>query len=363
MFYSRPNLSDEEFKQLSGTTLSLNGSLVINNVSGLSLTGDSGVIPIIVTGETENHVLTYKSGKIVLAESSVSGGSDLYTYNDISTCSVGGLNAGTCLYNTKVIDILQEILVPTLSPTLSPNSSTLSAIPSSTIFEVGCNVAFVVCSTYNQGCVSPVYCGGPSVRTGLPTSYNYIDIGGVLCNIPSTSLNNCTSLSLKTIVNGVNPLISNVTYSAGQYPKKSDGSNVAGSCCPAGITTPSNCINITGIYPYFWGSSSNIPVINQALINAGSKCVASSNSDVLVSNYNVVGKYIWVAIPSTSTSKTKWQGANSPSNCGTIPGDLFAAQVTCSINSPSSCWSAVSYKFYVSNYPTSVNYGMTFKNS
>lgn len=362
-FNSRPNLDDDQFRQISGTTLTLNGEVIIGNKSGLKLTGDSGVIPIIVTGGTDNYVMTYLSGKIVLAEPTASGGSGNYSYTDLTTCTVGGLQSGSNVYNCSVVDILHTIISPTLSPTLVPNSNTLSIIPTSTIYEVGCQVAFTACGTYNQGSVSPVYCSGPSVRTGLPTRYSYTDIGGGVCNVTTTSLNNCVTLPLRSIVLGNNVVYGNVSYSAGQYPKNSDGSCMVGMCCASGITSPSKQVTVAGVLPYFWGSSATPPTINQALINTSCKCVGYSNSDVLVSNYNVTGKYIWFAIPATSTSKTKWQGSNSPSNCGTIPGDLFSTQTTCTISSPSSCWSSETYKFYVSNYPTSINYGMTFKNS
>ena len=39
-FFSRPNLDDVQFEQLSGTTLTLNGNTIIYSVSGLSLSGD-----------------------------------------------------------------------------------------------------------------------------------------------------------------------------------------------------------------------------------------------------------------------------------------------------------------------------------
>ena len=367
-FFSRPNLDDVQFKQLTGSTLTLDGKTVINSVSGLSLSGDYGKIPIVVTGETNNYVLTYDDVEnvIKLKEPTASGGTGIYPYNESATTTVGGLISGTNLYNVAVVDILQEILVPTLSPTLTPNSSTFSLLPSSTIYEVGCQINLSGCSTYNQGSVSPVYCGGPSVRTGLPTSYNYVDANGDVCNVSTSSLNNKTGFASRTISVGVNTTSASISYSAGDYPRKSDGSCVL-SCCPAATTTATQR-NVCGIYPYFWGYSATTPTIGQTLINvantAGQKCVGLTLNDVVVSNYCVTGQYIWLAIPVTgSIAKTKWQGGNSPSNCGTIPGDLFSSEVTSVVNSPNSCWSGINYRFYVSNYPTSIDYSMTFKNS
>lgn len=364
-FFSRPNLDDTQFKQLTGSTLTLDGQTIINTVSGLSLTGDGGKIPIVVTGETDGYVLTYSAAKnqIELAVSSASGGSTIYNGASPTTCSVGGLSSSTSIAGCEVTKILEMILVPTLSPTCVAPSNTLSLTPSTVVFEVGCQVAFVANATYSRGTVNPVYCGGPSTRTGLPVSYNYVDTFGAVCTSVSTSLTNSVTLASRCIKIGNNSVTGTVSYSAGDYPKKSDGSTSGMTCCPAGTTSPAQQVNVTGVYPYFFGSSATLPTINQALINSGTKCVASSVGDVVVSNYNVTGQYIWLAIPCASTSKVKWQGANSPSNCGTIPGDLFRAETTCTISSPSSCWTNQCYKFYVSNYPTSINYGMTFKNS
>lgn len=366
-FFARPNLDDTQFKQLSGSTLTLDGRTIINSYSGLTLTGDLGQIPVVISGETEGYVMTYKSGQIVLAETTASGGSTVYNGASPTTCSVGGLVCNTAIAGCEVTKILEMILAPTLAPTCTAPFASLTLTPSASIFEVGCNITFTANGSYNQGTVSPVYCGGPSTRTGLPVSYNYTDTYGVACTVSSSSLRNTTALASHAILEGLNCVKLNVTYLGGQYPKKSDGSTSGMTCCPAGTTSPSVQVNTTGVLPYFWGSSASVPTINQTLINnactAGNVCIASSTSDVIVTNYNVTGRYIWLAIPCASTTKTKWQGSNSPSNCGTIPGDLFAAEVKCTINSPSSCWSSKCYKFYVSNYPTSVNYGMTFKNS
>jgi hypothetical protein len=218
---------------------------------------------------------------------------------------------------------------------------------------------FSAYSTFDRGYIYPAYCSGPSLRSGSPITYNYVGI--ITTGITTIALTASTSF-LHTITSGANLICGSVSYSGGLQPKDSAGSSYD-SPLPAGTTSVIQC-TITGIHPWFWGTGTTTPIVNQALISGATcKCVGASTGDIIVSNYGVTGKYIWFAIPSTSTSKTKWQGANSLSNCGTIPGDLFAAETTCSINSPSSCWSGVSYKFYLSNYPTNISYSMTFKNS
>lgn len=366
-FFSRPNLDDTQFKQISGSTLTLDGSTVINSVTGLSIVDENSIqVPIIVTGGTNNKVLTYVDGEIVLKSMSGGTGSGVYSGASPTTCTVGGLSASSVIAGCSISSILQSILVPTISPTLTANSNTLTLSPSTTVFEVGCSIAFVANGVYRQGCVSPVYCSGPSVRTGLPSCYCYTDTFGVSCNVSSTSLSNTTTLTSHPITLGSQCVKLIVEYSAGCYPRKSDGTCVC-SCCSAGATSAAQ-VSVTGVLPYFWGSSAVAPIVScaacaQCLITSGTKCVSSSASDVVVTNYNVTGQYIWLAIPCASTTKTKWQGGNSSSNCGTIAGDLFNAETMSTISSPSSCWSSQCYKFYVSKYGTSINYSMTFKNS
>jgi hypothetical protein len=248
----------------------------------------------------------------------------------------------------------------------------MSLLPTTTIYEVGCQIRLTGSSSYSRGVVNPVFCGGPSVRTGLPTTYCYVDIGGGVCTVSSPDLTNKTQLALRTIVANANTVRGSVAYSAGLPPKRSDGTEMTSCCCPAStIPSPTCQLSVYGVYPYFWGYSATTPTIGQTLINvantAGQKCVGYSSGDVVVTNYNVVGKYIWLAIPEIgSVSKTKWQGGNSGENKGTIPdpdGMFKESEVITTVNSPDSCWSGINYRFYVSSYPTSINYSMTFKNS
>lgn len=374
-FFARPNLEDTQFKQLSGSTLTLDGNIIINSVSGLSLSGDFGKIPIIVTGETNNYVLTYDDvDKVIkLKEPTASGGTGIYTCASPTTCTVGGLKSGSNIFNRKIEDILQDILVPTVTPTLTPNSFSMSILPTTTTYEVGCRIRLSACTTYNRGCVNPVYCGGPSVRTGNPTRYCYIR-EGISTGCTTSSLSNTFPFDCMPIQFGATRICARVAYSAGLPPKRSDGTSMTASTCQSGITSTCQRV-IYGIYPYFWGKSTTPITINQTLVNnactLGNRCLLSSSGDIVVTNYCAGGvgqplEYIWVAIPATSPDRICFRGSNSPTNTGTIPGDLFSSGVTFNINSPSSCWNNVNYKFYISNYPTStvtesgLNYCVTF---
>lgn len=362
-FFSRPNLENLQFKQLEQSTLTLSGQTQIATTSGLTLTdGAGGYVPIIATGGTNNDVLTYRDGQILLLEPTASGGTGIYPYNQSATTTVGGLLAGTNLYNVPVVDILQDILVPTLYPTLTAPTSSLSVTPTSTIHEVGSVIVFTFNTGFDRGCICPAYCGGPDKRSGLPSRYVYFDYNGYITGVSSTSLSNTYVMSNREIDLGNNIGSVRVEYSCGLQPLNSNGDYYS-SPLPSGSTSTITR-TICGIYPWFYGSSVGVPTINSTLLTTATcSCVGLSTGDIIATNYNVTGQYIWFAIPSTSTSMLKWQGSNSPSNCGTIPGDLFASETTCAVNSPSSCWSGVNYRFYVSNYPTNINYCMTFKRS
>jgi hypothetical protein len=118
-FFSRPNIDDIQFKQLSGSTLTLSGQTRIATSSGLTLIGTSGYIPIDVTsGNTNYNVLTYCNGLITLLPQS-GGGSGVYSGASPTTCTVGGLCSGSPIVGCSISTILEKILVPPIPLTSS----------------------------------------------------------------------------------------------------------------------------------------------------------------------------------------------------------------------------------------------------
>lgn len=374
-FFSRPNLENEQFKQLSNSVLTLSGQTQIVTTTGFTLSdGSGGNVIVTASGGTNYDVLTLQNGIIKLLPSAASGGS-MYVGASPASISLGGISGGTVLTGKTISTILQELLVPTQHPALIAPSNTFTIVPATTLFEVGATVVFTGSSTFNRGCITPQYTSASDKRSGLPSSYRYTDMGSNITDVPSVSLSNTFTMASRVITSGNNVACGNVAYSCGEQPKNSDGTNYCAKL-PSGRTSTITK-TVTGVYPYFWGSTVSAPILTsnacaQCLITGGTKCVGYTGTDVSVTNYNVTGKYIWLAIPAASTTKTKWQGANSPSNCGTIPGDLFAAECQRNITSPTGLWgipsvpvspTPVPYKIYVSNYPTSISYEMIFKNS
>jgi len=124
-------------------------------------------------------------------------------------------------------------------------------------------------------------------------------------------------------------------------------------------------ITVTGIYPYFWGVSNTQPTAASiaAEIAAGTanKVTASSTGTVTVV-YNAASQFVWVAIPSVSTVKTKWY--NTELNQGPIgAGQFILAPVLQNVNSPQSRWSAVPFNIYISGYATTTSGNLEFRNS
>ena len=168
-FFARPNLDNTQFKQLKGgEPLTLSGQTQIATTTGLTLIGDAGTgsqgggmyIPIIATGASNNFVLTYDSSykAIILKESTASGGSTVYTESGATTCTVGGLSAGTVVYNCTLDCVLQTILNPTINPTLTnPSISSFTLSPSTTLYEVGTDVDVCGVTAFDPGSIDPVY--------------------------------------------------------------------------------------------------------------------------------------------------------------------------------------------------------------
>lgn len=346
-FFARPNLDNTQFKQLTGSTLTLDGQTIITAPNGLSLTGDMGVIPIIATGETNNTVLTYCNGCISLK--SVSGGTSSGAYSGASptTCTVGGLNAGTVIAGYSISQIISKIVAPVISPNFTPNYNSLSITPNSTTYEIGSQIVITANGSYNQGTVSPVFCGGTAVRTGLPTTYTFTDIGGGICSINTSSLSTSVALASRTISMGSNRVYGNVTYLAGVAPTKGDGIFMTGVTCPAGTTTPSIQINITGLLPYYWGKSTTVPIIGTS-VAAGNKVVGNSSGILPICFNSMPTDYLWLAVPSGTPVKTCWyvNGTNNGAISG-IAGQTWAQSCNVTITSAQGCWANCVYNVYV----------------
>jgi hypothetical protein len=373
-FFARPNLDNIQFEQQTGSTLTLCGQTQIATATGLMLatgsTGD-GVIITASGASIDNQVLTYDSVEnvIKLKDPTASGGTGIYTCTSPSTCTVGGLPSGSDIYGSGVTTILECILAPTVDPSVADLFNSLSISPTTTLYEVGSQPTICAVSGFDRGLVNPLYCGTDPNPAGLPSSHVICAFGDTN-GVTATTTNLSTYCEFTPIISyPSNYVYSCVNYSAGATPVyRSDGSEMC-PVEPAGATLNKTC-NITGVYPWFWGTDAVAPDVStsgctQCLVDSYSAKICQSNLNVVtVSNFNVTGEYIWITIPAGYT-KTCWQGANNVSNNGVIPGGLFPTPTSMGIASPESCWGTITpvgYEIYVSNYATDINYGMTFCN-
>lgn len=376
-FFARPNLDDTQFKQLPESVLTLSGQTRIINVSGLTLKGDGGNIPIVVTGETEGYVLTYSEDEnvIKLLKSSASGGSTVYKGASPTTCAVGGIPVNTAIYNFEVTRLLEMILVPTVNPVLVAPSSTFSVSPAGSLCEVGTVVNAIVSSTFSRGSVTPNYCcvdgDGSQYRSGAAICYNYIDYNGTPVK---SSVSTSCALPAYTVAAASRCAYGSVSYAAGVTVKNSSGGTYV-AALPSGTTTPIVSV-ITGIYPYFYGKVAsggvaagvNRPSATAALVAGGTKVVGLSNGSIYINWNSGSDDYIWFAIPTTSASKTKWADTIVTVNNGSIGGAVSAGgnlfpDYNNVINVGTTCWSGQTYKVYISNYQTAATNQIVISNS
>lgn len=125
----------------------------------------------------------------------------------------------------------------------------------------------------------------------------------------------------------------------------------------------SSIYTITGIYPYFYGTSLTLPTpasIAAAIAAGTSTKVLSSASGTLSIPYNISGYYIWFAYHTNFTTKTKWYVTDLDN--GSIDNSFITTVATQSVNSPNSYWLGINFKMHWSVYPTIQN-TIEFRNS
>jgi len=386
-FFARPDLSNEQFKQLSGSTLTLSGTTQIAKIDGLTLVNNSigTTYPnIIITAENADahvgDVLTYDgAGKIKLSPSG-SGGDPIYPITCKSPASVTlcGISAGFILTGKTLSNILETLLVPTLSPTKIEPSSTFCLCCSPTgctgYYEIGSTISLTSISTFSRGCVNPVYCSGPSVRSGYPTAYCYT-VPTAVCPLANFSVScsgtGYTHIFGAHIISATESYTNKVFYSSGQTILNSAGSGATftTTCTcnplPAG-STPNITRTINATYPYFYGKITDTgsrPAVTNALVISGNKVVYPSTGTVTVSFNSNTNEYTWIAIPTIcGTTKKCWYVNaldNGFMNRGCV-SDKYPDECVFCVTCGSWC---INYMVYMSGTVGQITNPMEFRNS
>lgn len=371
-FFARPILDNTQFVQHTDSTLTLSGQTQFATTSGLTLTdGEGGYVPIVATGKQNNYVLTYDGVEdVIKLKESTGGGTSVYPYDESSTCTVGGLDSGSYLYNCNIADILHDILVPTLNPTLSsPTLTSFTLTPSTSTYEVNTTVNIVGTAQFNPGSIDPQYPPTLSPNRTKGTRCYIYNFRGSESTCVINNITNTYNFGSISINNGNNTFYAKVCHCDGVQPYDSEG-NPFGSACTEGITNVCER-TIQGTYPWYWGiKSSNGGSVGQNRPTTGTiktlinnvdssvhKCVGDSNATLLVQFNSTTDDYLWFAIPEDSTNKICW--FETLKNSGTIGGAVSAGgnlfpdpTLESGISSASPAWGPETYKIYISNYQT-----------
>lgn len=388
-----------ESSTITGGTYN-SGTLTLENNTGgtISITGFSSDVTI--TGGT------YNSGTLTLGDSTggtisvtgfSSGGSvsvsantglginsgELYTiYNTLldpsltMASTIGGLTAGTSvssLTGRTLVQLFDDLLFPTVLPTYTIPTILLTGVANQTL-EVGSTFSSNL-SSYGIKNDAGAYTQLRLLRNGSPLStFTSLTITSE-SNVPNqfgyTNPNNPnyrytispTPYSESYIIPspvGSNTSTSSTYQADGNYGAglaKSNNKGTTDTRTPAVRSTNapqaassnfgSTTYTLTGIYPYFWGTSPTLPTassIAAAIVGGTANKVLATASGTLSIPYNVSGQYIWVAYFNNYTTKTKWY-VNALDN-GNIDNSFITTAVTQSVNSPDGYWSGITYKMH-----------------
>jgi hypothetical protein len=311
-------------------------------------------------------ILKTNSGSFSGIYSSSLSGSGAVTIDD-----VGGVDAGTSVDNLEgknFSTLFDEIFFPVVLPTAQPSGSSTTSISatagsggSGNTREVGATVDVTLTTAFNQG----TWRAGTLTSTnknyyGAATNY-YFTSGSITVdniNINFYDFNN------HIITLGSNTFTSAVSHSAGQIPVNSRGIEVPPSQSE-GYLGP-NSVLLTGVYPYFYGSSSadtfnisDVVTEIEDLYNGNpttaSKTVASSTGNITGYFYNTSGAWCWFAHPTSSATKTKmYQNDFNKNNIG--PAGTFDNNGVSNIDA-TGYWTGIGYRIYITNAKTQFNEG------
>jgi len=327
-------LSSSTPGQLTSTKPSSDGDVVkAVLVANSSTTG--WVLPypgyVVSTGNTG----TVEWGQIT---GNITGQTDLmqqltYCLNSPSTCTVGGITAGTVLTGKTMMCLLQDILAPYIIPTFS-------AFDMTGTFPIEVGSVFSGSKTFTW-----------STTTSSNVATNSIGIAEVGGSVLCTGLANTGSASVN-------------------IGSKTNTSPTTWTWRISGCSTQHHCftrdVSKCSIYPYYYGklTSGSRPPVTNSLVTGGTKVVGNSNGTVTVNFNSASNEYTWLAIPAASTSKTCWyRTALDNGRIASSPSDKYPDECIISISSGQGCWSNVNYKVYMSDTVGEITTAIEFRNS
>jgi len=340
---------------VSGSTISINSAVM--SVINSSITGatNAGAGTTIYSGTTSRNLVlntikgsggtsVQKVGDEIIVCSTTASGSQQYSGETPSAVNLCGITIGYQLTGKTVSQIIQDLLVPELFQTSVGTPSTSVAATLTGTLEIGCSFSQTITPTYTAGAITPLYQStSPFTRGGAANDYSYA--GPSL----STGFFGCTSCVINpyVVTSGVQTWTVCTKYDAGSCIKGSKGTVNPSypTICPLNSCTANGTATITGILPWFWGTSAS-GTITASIVTGGTKTVAVVGASTPIT-FNAVTQYLWFAAPTgTYTTKTKWWvcAANAGIIGGT--GELWKQQGTVAVTCGSK-WVGCSFDVYV----------------
>lgn len=337
------------------------------------------------TGSTPNDLQVVANAGLELSGNTLSTIYNTTLDSTLETPSdVGGIPAGTSvadLTGQTFVDFVDTLLFPVVQPTYTIPTITLSGISPGTR-EVGSTITASL-NLYGDKNDAGQFTQLRVLRDGSPLVTHTVLTQSSIGNVPPqfgypdpNNPNFRYTIPTPYSESYVVPIGSTTYQGDGNYDaglaKQDNKGNVDGrtpavrsSNAPQAASNNFNTSTIiTGIYPYFYGTSSSLPtasfVASEIAAGNGTK-VLSAASGTLAIPYNVglPGEFIWFAYPSTYTTKTIWYV--NALDSGDIDGSYITTAVTQSVNSPDAYWSGI-YKIHWSVYVTVQN-TIEFRNS
>ena len=123
-FFTRPELIDDQFKQLVGTNLTLSGETNFSGIlksKGIEIDASTG-------GTFAGYVLTLDPSGVIKLKPASSGGTGVYDAASPSTITVGGIPVGTVLTGRTFESLWEELLVVYQEPTFGLFNNSITSL-------------------------------------------------------------------------------------------------------------------------------------------------------------------------------------------------------------------------------------------
>jgi hypothetical protein len=293
------------------------------------------------------------SGSFSGIYSSSFSGSGAVTIDD-----VGGIDASTSVDNLEgktFSELFDEIFFPTIQP--EGTDGTFSSVTDAgSTREIGEEINVTITSNFTRGTwIVPAQ----SNRNYLGEADIYYYTSGSTTD--TSPLTNYTWPSHK-VTPATNNFPTAVSYSIGDIPVNSKGVELPELQRPEGFKTDPS-VSFTGIYPWFYGSSSAATLTVEEVVAAIEAIYVPTSTNTvrkvevstgtIIANYpNVTSMWCWFATPQTSTAKMYWY--ETALNNGPIGGtDATNTFKSPTLNTPVNTYiNGVEYKIYMPGFKT-----------